>query len=80
MPPTFVQGIPKTIDGNLQNNEIEISFGFNAATRIYSKMVSNICQDSFSAVKAWHFIKLMGRDASHVTLESALQVIQKKTR
>jgi len=70
---TCLIGIPKTIDGDLQNNEIEISFGFNTATRIYSEMVSNICRDSCSAVKAWHFIKLMGRDASHVTLETALQ-------
>jgi len=68
-----VVGIPKTIDGDLQNEEIEISFGFNTATRTYSEMVSNIARDSRSAVKAWHFIKLMGRDASHVTLETALQ-------
>jgi len=68
-----VVGIPKTIDGDLQNEEIEISFGFNTATRTYAEMVGNICRDSRSAVKAWHFIKLMGRDASHVTLETALQ-------
>eukprot|EP00494_Astrolonche_serrata_P006585 UN06609 len=68
-----VVGIPKTIDGDLQSDEIEISFGFNTATRTYAEMVSNICRDSCSAVKAWHFIKLMGRDASHVTLEVALQ-------
>jgi len=68
-----VVGIPKTIDGDLQNEEIEISFGFNSATRTYAEVVGNICRDSRSAVKAWHFIKLMGRDASHVTLETALQ-------
>jgi len=68
-----VVGIPKTIDGDLQNEEIEISFGFATATRTYSEMVSNIARDSRSAVKAWHFIKLMGRDASHVTLECAIQ-------
>jgi len=68
-----VVGIPKTIDGDLQNEEIEISFGFNTATRTYAEMVANIARDARSAVKAWHFIKLMGRDASHVTLEVALQ-------
>lgn len=68
-----VVGIPKTIDGDLQNEEIEISFGFNTATRTYAEMVGNIARDSRSAVKAWHFIKLMGRDASHVTLETAIQ-------
>lgn len=68
-----VVGIPKTIDGDLQNEEIEISFGFNTATRTYAEMVSNLCKDSRSAVKAWHFVKLMGRDASHVTLEVSLQ-------
>lgn len=71
--PCKVVGIPKTIDGDLQNEDIEISFGFHTATRTYSEMVSNICRDACSAVKAWHFIKLMGRDASHVTLETALQ-------
>lgn len=70
---TNIIGIPKTIDGDLQNEEIEISFGFHTATRTYAEMVSNIARDSCSAVKAWHFIKLMGRDASHVTLEVALQ-------
>merc|ERR1719495_1540988 len=68
-----VVGIPKTIDGDLQNEEIEISFGFNTATRTYAEMVANIARDARSACKAWHFIKLMGRDASHVTLEVALQ-------
>jgi len=66
-------GVPKTIDGDLQNEYIEISFGFDTAVKTYSEMISNICRDSKSAKKAWHFVKLMGRDASHVTIDCAIQ-------
>merc|ERR1719336_2805893 len=62
-------GIPKTIDGDLQNEYIEISFGFDTATRIYTNLICNLANDASSALKDWHFVKLMGRDASHVTLE-----------
>lgn len=68
-----VVGVPKTIDGDLQNEYIEISFGFDTAVKTYSHMISNIARDSVSAAKAWHFIKLMGRDASQVTLDCAIQ-------
>ena len=69
-----VIGVPKTIDGDLQIGDLlPISFGFDTATKIYSEMVGNILQDSRSSLKYWHFVKLMGRSASHVTLEVALQ-------
>ena len=66
-------GCPKTIDGDLKNSEIETSFGFDTATKVYSEVIGNIMRDCNSAKKYWHFIKLMGRSASHVTLECALQ-------
>ncbi len=70
-----VIGVPKTIDGDLQIGELlPISFGFDTATKIYGEMVGNILQDTRSSLKYWHFIKLMGRSASHVTIEVALQV------
>ena len=68
-----VIGCPKTIDGDLKNAEIETSFGFDTATKVYSEVIGNIMRDCNSAKKYWHFIKLMGRSASHVTLECALQ-------
>ncbi len=69
-----VIGVPKTIDGDLQISDLlAISFGFDTATRIYSEMVGNILQDTSSSLKYWHFVKLMGRSASHVALEVALQ-------
>ena len=68
-----VIGCPKTIDGDLKNSEIETSFGFYTATKVYSEVIGNIMRDCNSAKKYWHFIKLMGRSASHVTLECALQ-------
>jgi pyrophosphate--fructose-6-phosphate 1-phosphotransferase len=68
-----VIGVPKTIDGDLKNNEIEASFGFDTATKIYSELVGNICRDVLSAQKYWHFVRLMGRSASHITLEVALK-------
>ena len=66
-------GVPKTIDGDLKNEQIEISFGFDTASKTYSELIGNIERDANSAKKYWHFIKLMGRSASHVTLECALQ-------
>lgn len=70
---TVVVGVPKTIDGDLKNEEIEISFGFDTACKIYSEIIGNILRDSLSAKKYYFFIKLMGRSASHVALECALQ-------
>jgi pyrophosphate--fructose-6-phosphate 1-phosphotransferase len=70
---TAVVGVPKTIDGDLKGGRVETSFGFDTATKVYSELVGNICRDARSAAKYWHFIKLMGRSASHVTLECALQ-------
>ena len=64
---------PKTIDGDLKNEVIETSFGFDTATKTYSELIGNIQRDCFSAKKYWHFIKLMGRSASHIALECALQ-------
>lgn len=69
---TRVIGVPKTIDGDLRSKEIEISFGFDSACKTYSEMVGNIARDALSAKKYYHFIKLMGRSASHITLECAL--------
>lgn len=71
--PTRVIGVPKTIDGDLKNDLVETSFGFDTACKIYSEMIGNICRDALSAKKYTHFIKLMGRSASHITLECALQ-------
>ncbi len=71
---TAVVGVPKTIDGDLRNDWVEQSFGFDSATKVYSELIGNICRDADSAKKYWHFIKLMGRSASHVTLECALQI------
>ncbi len=68
-----VIGVPKTIDGDLKNNVIETSFGFDTATKVYSEVIGNIQRDCNSAKKYWHFIKLMGRSASHIALECALQ-------
>lgn len=70
---TAVVGAPKTIDGDLKNEDIEVSFGFDTACKIYSEIIGNIARDSLSAKKYYHFIKLMGRSASHVTLECAFQ-------
>jgi pyrophosphate--fructose-6-phosphate 1-phosphotransferase len=68
-----VIGCPKTIDGDLKNEHIETSFGFDTAVKTYSELIGNIARDANSAKKYWHFIKLMGRSASHITLEAALQ-------
>lgn len=68
-----VIGCPKTIDGDLKNEQIEISFGFDTATKTYAELIGNIQRDANSAKKYWHFIKIMGRSASHVALEVALQ-------
>ncbi|KAA6301870.1 MAG: diphosphate-dependent phosphofructokinase [Candidatus Ordinivivax streblomastigis] len=69
-----VIGCPKTIDGDLKNEMIETSFGFDTACKVYSEVIGNIQRDCNSAQKYWHFIKLMGRSASHIALECALQV------
>jgi diphosphate-dependent phosphofructokinase len=66
-------GCPKTIDGDLKNEMIEASFGFDTACKVYSELIGNISRDALSAKKYWHFIKLMGRSASHITLECVLQ-------
>ncbi len=71
--PVQVIGCPKTIDGDLKNEVIETSFGFDTATKVYSEVIGNIQRDCNSAKKYWHFIKLMGRSASHIALECALQ-------
>lgn len=68
-----VIGVPKTIDGDLKNEQIEISFGFDTAAKTYAELIGNIERDANSAKKYWHFIKLMGRSASHIALECALQ-------
>ena len=68
-----VVGCPKTIDGDLKNDQIETSFGFDTACKTYSEVIGNIQRDANSARKYWHFIKLMGRSASHIALECALQ-------
>lgn len=70
--PTVVVGVPKTIDGDLKGGGIEASFGFDTATKVYAELIGNVERDARSARKYWHFIKLMGRSASHVTLECAL--------
>lgn len=70
---TCVIGIPKTIDGDMRGQDIEASFGFDSATKVYSEMIANICSDAASSLKSYHFTRVMGRDASHITLEVALQ-------
>ena len=70
---TCVCGCPKTIDGDLKNEYIETSFGFDTAVKTYSELIGNIMRDANSAQKYWHFIKLLGRSASHIALEAALQ-------
>ncbi|MBO7394368.1 MAG: diphosphate--fructose-6-phosphate 1-phosphotransferase [Abditibacteriota bacterium] len=70
---TCIIGVPKTIDGDMKNEYIETSFGFDTACKTYSELIGNICRDATSAVKYWHFVRLMGRAASHVTLECGFQ-------
>ncbi len=70
---TKVVGVPKTIDGDLRSEDIEMSFGFDSACKTYAELIGNIAKDALSAKKYYHFIKLMGRSASHITLECALQ-------
>ncbi len=71
--PLQVIGVPKTIDGDLKSPHIETSFGFDTACKVYAELIGNIQRDARSSLKYWHFIKLMGRSASHITLECALQ-------
>jgi pyrophosphate--fructose-6-phosphate 1-phosphotransferase len=70
---TRIIGVPKTIDGDLKNDFIEISFGFDTASKIYSEVIGNLLKDALSAKKYYFFVKMMGRSASHITLECALQ-------
>lgn len=70
---TKVIGVPKTIDGDLRNEYIESSFGFDSAVKVYAELVANLGYDASSAKKSYHFVRLMGRSASHITLETALQ-------
>ncbi|MBJ7449734.1 MAG: diphosphate--fructose-6-phosphate 1-phosphotransferase [Parachlamydiales bacterium] len=70
---TVVIGVPKTIDGDLKNEHVEVSFGFDTACKIYSEMIGNLEKDALSSKKYYHFVKLMGRSASHIALECALQ-------
>jgi pyrophosphate--fructose-6-phosphate 1-phosphotransferase len=72
--PIRVIGCPKTIDGDLKNEQIEVSFGFDTATKVYSELAGNVGRDCLSAKKYWHFMKVMGRSASHIALEVALKV------
>lgn len=72
--PVRVVGCPKTIDGDLKNDAVEVSFGFDTACRVYAELAGNVARDCLSAKKYWHFIRLMGRSASHIALEVALKV------
>jgi len=67
-----VVGCPKTIDGDLKNEHIEGSFGFDTATKVYSEAIGNLCTDAVSSKKYYYFVRLMGRSASHIALECAL--------
>ena len=68
-----VIGAPKTIDGDLKNEHIPVSFGFDTATKVYSEAIGNLCSDILSAKDYYHFVRLMGRSASHIALECALR-------
>ena len=68
-----VIGCPKTIDGDLRNEHIQVSFGFDTATKVYTEAIGNLCIDAVSSKKYYHFVRLMGRSASHIALECALQ-------
>lgn len=68
-----VIGAPKTIDGDLRNEHIQVSFGFDTATKVYSEAIGNLCSDAVSARDYYHFVRVMGRSASHIALECALQ-------
>ena len=67
-----VVGCPKTIDGDLRNEHIEVSFGFDTATKVYSEAIGNLCTEALSSKKIYHFVRLMGRSASHIALECGL--------
>ena len=70
---TKVIGLPKTIDGDLKNEHVETSFGFDTAAKVYAECVGNIQTDCISSRKYYHFVRIMGREASHLALEVALQ-------
>jgi len=67
-----VVGCPKTIDGDLKNEHIEVSFGFDTATKVYSEAIGNLCIEAMSSKKIYHFVRIIGRSASHIALECAL--------
>ena len=69
-----VVGAPKTIDGDLKNEYVPVSFGFDTACKVYSEMIGSLAMDALSSKKKYHFVRLMGRSASHIALECALQV------
>jgi len=71
--PCSVIGCPKTIDGDLRNEHIQVSFGFDTATKVYSEAIGNLCTDAVSSRKYYYFVRLMGRSASHIALECALR-------
>ena len=66
-------GVPKTIDGDIQNSAIEMTFGFDTAAKTYSELIGNLCVDICSTQAAYHFVRVMGRSASHLVVECALQ-------
>lgn len=70
--PCTVIGCPKTIDGDLRNEHIQVSFGFDTATKVYTEAIGNLCIDAVSSKEYYHFVRLMGRSASHIALECAL--------
>jgi diphosphate--fructose-6-phosphate 1-phosphotransferase len=71
--PTRVIGVPATVNGNIRHNFISTSIGFDTASKVYSQLIGNMLTDSASAIKYWYFIRLMGRDPSHLVLECAMQ-------
>ena len=76
---TCVAGCPKTIDGDLKNEQVEVSFGFDTACKTYSELIGNLMMDTAASRKYYHFIRLMGRSASHITLECALETCPNMT-
>lgn len=70
--PTRVIAVPATVDGNIRHNYISTSIGFDTASKVYSQLIGNMLTDSASAIKYWYFIRLMGRDPSHLVLEAAM--------
>lgn len=69
---TRVIAVPATVDGNIRHNYVSTSIGFDTASKVYSQLIGNMLTDSASAIKYWYFIRLMGRDPSHLVLEAAM--------